>query len=66
MLIQAFNNGVTQSVRLTIDAAVGGTLMKTTEDEAYNLIKEMTLNNFQSNGLEVSLKLMSLIYFLLK
>jgi len=25
----------------------GGTLMRKTEDEAYNLIEEMTLNNFQ-------------------
>jgi len=30
-----------------IDAATGGTLMKKTEDEAYNLIEEMTLNNLQ-------------------
>jgi len=47
MIIQAFYNGVTQPIRSTIDAAVGGTLMTKTEDEAYNLIKEMTLNNFQ-------------------
>jgi len=38
---------VTQSVRSTIDAAAGGTLMNKTEDEAYNLIEEMTLNNFE-------------------
>ena len=47
MIIQAFYNGVTQSVRSTIDAAAGGTLMNKTEDEAYNLIEEMALNNFQ-------------------
>jgi len=34
-------------MRSTIDATVGGTLMNKTEDEAYNLIKEMTLNNFR-------------------
>jgi len=45
--MQAFYNGVTQAVRSTIDVAVGGTLMNRTEDEAYNLIDEMTLNNFQ-------------------
>jgi len=39
MIIQAFYNGVAQSVRSTIDAAAGGTLMNQTEDEAYNLIK---------------------------
>jgi len=45
MFVQAFYNGVTQPMRSTIDAATGGTLMNKTEDEAYNLIKEMTLNN---------------------
>jgi len=38
---------VTHFVRTTIDAATGGTLMNRTEDEAYNLIEEMALNNFQ-------------------
>jgi len=47
MIIQIFYNGVTQSVRSTIDTAAGGTLMSKTEDEAYNLIEEMALNNFQ-------------------
>jgi len=47
MIIQAFYNGVTQSVRSTIDAVAEGTLMNKTEDEAYNLIKEVALNNFQ-------------------
>jgi len=30
-----------------IDAAVGGTLISKTEEEAYNLIEEMALNNYQ-------------------
>jgi len=30
-----------------IDAAEGGTLMSKTEEEAYNLIEEMALNNYQ-------------------
>jgi len=34
-------------VRFTIDVATGGTLMSKTQDEAYNLIKEMVLNNFK-------------------
>jgi len=46
MIIQAFYNGVTQFVTSTIDAVAGGTLMSKTEDEAYNLSKEMMLNNF--------------------
>ena len=45
--MQAFYNGVTQSVRSTIDVAARGTLMKKTKDKANNLIKEMVLNNYQ-------------------
>ena len=59
--MRAFYDGVTQQVRSTIVTVAGGTLMKKIEDEAYNLIKEMALNNYQwSNersqprGLEVS------------
>ena len=47
MIIKAFYNGVTQAVRSTTDKAIGRTLMRKTEDEAYHLIEEMTLNNFQ-------------------
>jgi len=49
MIIQNFYNGITQPVRSTIDVVVGGTLMNKTEDEDYNLINEMTLNNFESS-----------------
>jgi len=30
-----------------IDADVGGTLMRKTKEEAYNLLEEMALNNYQ-------------------
>ena len=73
MIIKTFYNRVTQTVRSTIGTAAGSTLMNKTEDEAYNLIEEMALNNFQWSiergqlgGLEVSLKLMHLLYFMLK
>jgi len=46
MIIQAFYNGVTQPIRSTIDEVVSGPLMNKTEDEAYNLIEETTVNNF--------------------
>jgi len=46
MIIRAFYNGVTQVVRSTVDAAEGGNLMSKTENESYNLIEEMMLNNF--------------------
>ena len=47
IIIQTSYNGVTQLVWSTIDAVAGGTLMNKTEDEAYNLIEEMALNNYQ-------------------
>jgi len=39
MVVQTFYSGLTQPVRSIIDAAVGGTLMSKTEEEAYNLIR---------------------------
>ena len=47
MVVQTFYNRVTQPVRSMIDAAARGTLMSKTEEEAYNLIEEMALNNYQ-------------------
>jgi len=47
MTIQIFCNVVTQPVRSVIDAAADGNLLNMTEDEAYNLIEKMALNNFQ-------------------
>ena len=46
MVVQTFYNGVTRLVRSMIDAAAVGTLMSKTEEEAYNLIEEMALNNY--------------------
>jgi len=57
MIVQAFYNGVTQAIRSTVDAAAGGSLMNKTEDEVYNLIEEMTLNNFQWSNEQGQLKL---------
>jgi len=47
MIVQIFYNGVTQPVRSTIGAAAGVTLMNKMEDEAYNPIEEIVLNNYQ-------------------
>ena len=33
-----------------INAAAGGTLLSETEDEAYDLLEEMTLTNFQCSN----------------
>ena len=46
-IMQIFYNAFTQALRSTINATVGGTFMNKIEDEAYNLIEEMALNNFQ-------------------
>jgi len=46
-VVQTFYNGVTQPVRSMIDAALRGTLMSKTEEEAYNLIEETALKNYQ-------------------
>jgi len=45
MIVQIFYNGIAQAMGSIIDVAMGGTLMSKTEDEAYNLIEEMTLNH---------------------
>ena len=47
MVVQTFYNGLTQSVRSMIAATAGGTLMSKREEETYNLIEEMPLNNYQ-------------------
>jgi len=72
-VVPTFYNGMTQLVRSMIDAAAGGTLMRKTEEEAYNLIEEMALNNYQwsneranQSGLEVSMMPMRSLYLLRK
>ena len=47
MVVHTFYKRATQSVQSMIDAGVGRTLMSKTEEEAYNLIEEMVLNNYQ-------------------
>jgi len=47
MVVQTFYNGVTELVLSMIDAVTRGTLMSKTKEEAYHLIEEMTLNNYQ-------------------
>jgi len=43
MIVQAFYNGITHTMRSMIDAAAGGTLINKKEDEAFYLIKEISL-----------------------
>ena len=45
LLLQTFYNGVNHTTRGTIDAAAGGSLMRKTVDDAYDLLEEMANNN---------------------
>ena len=47
MQVQTFYNGLIPSTRTLIDAASGGAFMSKTQEEAYNLLEEMAINNFQ-------------------
>ena len=47
LIVQTFYNGLTHSVRISVDAAAGGALMGKEVDEAYNLLEEMASNSFQ-------------------
>jgi len=47
MIVQTSYNGVAQSMQSIIDAMIGGTLMSKMEHKVYNLVQEMTLNNYQ-------------------
>ena len=49
MIIQTFYR-VTQPVWSTIDVVAGGNFMNKTEDEVHNLIKEMSLYNYQCSN----------------
>lgn len=45
--VQTFYNGLQSATRTSIDAAAGGTLMKKSPEEAYELVEEMATNNYQ-------------------
>jgi len=45
--VQTFYERITQAIRPMIDVVAGGTLINKTEDEVYNLIEKMTLDNIQ-------------------
>ncbi|XP_038976653.1 uncharacterized protein LOC120107448 [Phoenix dactylifera] len=47
LIVQTFYNGLTHSVRITIDAAAGGTLISKSTEEAYELLEEIVSNNYQ-------------------
>ena len=47
MQIHHFYNGLIGTTRTLLDALVGGALMRKSANEAYQLLEDMALNNFQ-------------------
>ena len=47
MQVQNFYNGLVVSIKTLIDTAVGGAFMSETQDEAFDLLEEMAMNNYQ-------------------
>ena len=47
MQVHTFYNGMRDATRTVIDALVGGTLMKKTTDQAYEILEDPTTNNNQ-------------------
>ena len=67
--MQTFYNCITQAMRSMIDTAMGDMLMNKSNNEAYNVIEEMAINNYKGSmsvanlrWLEVSLMLMPLLH----
>ena len=44
--VQTFCNGLVPSIQTLIDAAAGGAFMGKTQEEAYALLEEMSINNY--------------------
>ena len=47
MQVQNFYNGLGASTRTFIDATSRGAFMDRTQDEAFDLLEEMAMNNYQ-------------------
>ena len=47
MQVHTFYNGLSDSARTIIDASAGGTLMKKTIDQAYEILEDTTTNTTQ-------------------
>ncbi|XP_062109494.1 altered inheritance of mitochondria protein 3-like [Humulus lupulus] len=47
MLVHNFYNGLNGTTRTIIDAAAGGAFMRKSANEAYELLEEMAMNNYQ-------------------
>ena len=47
MIVHNFYNGLNDTVRIVIDASVGGVFIKKFKDEAYELLDDILTNNFE-------------------
>ena len=47
MQVHTFYNGLSDYIRIVIDASVGGALMKKTTDQAYGILEDMATNSNQ-------------------
>lgn len=47
MLVHKFYNGMTGNTRTLVDAASGGTFMRKSDNEAFDLLEEIALNDQQ-------------------
>ena len=47
MLVHNFYNGLWGDTRTLINVAVGGAFMSKSANEAYDLVEEMSMNNYQ-------------------
>lgn len=47
MQVKSFYSGLTTITGTLVDASAGGTFMKKTKDEAYELLEDITTNNCQ-------------------
>ena len=47
MLVHIFYNGLCGTTRTIIDAASGGAFMSKSANEAYDLLEEISMNNYQ-------------------
>ena len=56
MPVHHFYNGLTSTTRTLLDALAGGALMRKSEDEAYQLLENIAINNNQWPSERVALK----------
>ena len=62
MQVHHFYNGLNGTTRTLLDASTGGVPMSKSEDEAYQLLKNMAINNYQWLSERATLKKSTRMY----